>query len=379
MNDENYPRHVFELSDDDIDDDPLASPVALATVATEEFDPMAAAPDASALIGSSAAMARVRAKFERLAAANISVVIQGESGTGKELAARALHRAGPRRDKPFVAINCGAFPESLMDSELFGYSRGAFTGATESRQGLFAQASSGTLFLDEIGDMPASMQARLLRVLQEGEVRPVGAGQVRSVDVRVISATHVDLHKAVEDGRFRQDLFFRLNVVSVSLPPLRDRMSDVPMLVAHLLKKHGAVPTTRLTPAASECLAAHNWPGNVRELENAILHALALATGDVIDVTAFPAHVREIVAQPASPSTTSISANNSSAPATALDLLPLTEAKRQAAAIFEREYLEKLLARTGGNLSEAARHAGLDRTNFRRSLHRAGIDPTRFR
>ena len=378
MNDEHYPRHVFD--EDDIDDDPLASPVALATVATEEFDPMAAAPDASALIGSSAAMARVRAKFERLAAANISVVIQGESGTGKELAARALHRAGTRRDKPFVAINCGAFPESLMDSELFGYSRGAFTGATESRQGLFAQASSGTLFLDEIGDMPASMQARLLRVLQEGEVRPVGAGQVRSVDVRVISATHVDLHKAVEEGRFRQDLFFRLNVVSVSLPPLRERMSDVPMLVAHLLKKHGAAPTTRLTPAASECLAAHNWPGNVRELENAILHALALATGDVIDVTAFPAHVREIVAAPSS--ATSISANDASKysePATALDLLPLTEAKRQAAAIFEREYLEKLLVRTGGNLSEAARHAGLDRTNFRRSLHRAGIDPTRFR
>ncbi|MBL0219547.1 MAG: sigma-54-dependent Fis family transcriptional regulator [Myxococcales bacterium] len=204
------------------------------------------------LVGTSTAMRRLRSALDRLAGQDVSILIQGESGTGKELVARALHYRGMRRAKRFVALNCGAIPESLIDSELFGHTRGAFTGATSDRPGVFVEADGGTLFLDEIGDMPLAVQARLLRVLQESEVRPVGGTLERKIDVRVIAATHVDLASAVDVQKFRQDLFYRLNVVVLQVPPLRDRLDDLPLLAAHFLAKHGGASPPSLSPDALE-------------------------------------------------------------------------------------------------------------------------------
>jgi two-component system response regulator HydG len=302
------------------------------------------------------------------------VLIQGESGTGKELVARALHERGPRRDHRFVALNCGAIPESLIDSELFGHAKGAFTGATTDRAGVFVEADGGTLFLDEIGDMPTAVQARLLRVLQESEVRAVGASGVRKVDVRVIAATHVDLQTAVNEAKFRQDLYYRLNVVSVPVPPLRDRLDDLPLLAAHFLRKHtrsdrNAPPPPALAPETLEAMAAYPWPGNVRELENALLHALALHNnGDTIRPEALPFHtsgrIKGTLPMPVVKEE---------------EELPLTEAKRRAMTKYEHDYLVRVMERAKGSVSEAARLAGLDRTNFRRLLQRHGIDPTTFK
>ena len=332
--------------------------------------------DADMLVGRSAAMARVRAAIERLSRSTVSVLIAGESGTGKELVARALHRAGARRDRPFVALYCGALPEGLIDSELFGHSRGAFTGATQARPGVFVEADGGTLFLDEIGEMPMAVQARLLRALQEGEIRAVGASGSRAVDVRVIAASHVDLQAAVGSGRFRQDLYYRLDVVTLALPPLRDRLDDLPSLVAHFVRKHGGAAPPNLSPAALETMAGYPWPGNVRELENAVLHAIALARGGVLDVDALPPRVREQFAPtPAG----GIGSGPTVGAVTIEDGVTLTEAKRRASHDFERRYLQAVLERARGSVSEAARIAGLDRTNFRRLLQRHGIDPARFK
>ena len=326
------------------------------------------------LVGTSAAMRKLRAALERLAGQDVSILIRGESGTGKELVARALHERGARRKRRFVALNCGAIPESLIDSELFGHAKGAFTGATADRPGVFVEADGGTLFLDEIGDMPSAVQARLLRVLQEGEVRPVGGSGVRSVDVRVIAATHVDLTLAVEHGRFRQDLFYRLNVVVLTVPPLRDRIEDLPMLAAHFLRKHGRAKPMTLSPDALDAMMTYAWPGNVRELENAVMHAMALYQGDVIVPESLP---YAITSRPSDRMSTAI-------PVVAMagdddQLPPLTEAKRRASAVFEKNYLTMAMERAKGSISEAARLAGLDRTNFRRLLQRHGIDATTFK
>jgi two-component system response regulator HydG len=326
------------------------------------------------LVGTSAAMRKLRAALDRLASQDVSILIRGESGTGKELVARALHERGGRRKRRFVALNCGAIPESLIDSELFGHTKGAFTGASADRQGVFVEADGGTLFLDEIGDMPTAVQARLLRVLQEGEVRPVGGSGVRTVDVRVIAATHVDLTAAVEHGRFRQDLFYRLNVVVLNVPPLRDRLEDLPILAAHFLRKHAGVMPMSLSPDALDVMTSYSWPGNVRELENAVMHAIALHQGDVILPESLPA---TIMARGNGRLTATI-------PVTGADgsddqLPPLTEAKRRASAVFEKNYLTLAMERAKGSISEAARLAGLDRTNFRRLLQRHGIDATQFK
>jgi len=326
------------------------------------------------LVGTSPAMRKLRAALERLAGQDVSILIRGESGTGKELVARALHERGGRRKRRFVALNCGAIPESLIDSELFGHAKGAFTGATADRPGVFVEADGGTLFLDEIGDMPNAVQARLLRVLQEGEVRPVGGSGVRSVDVRVIAATHVDLTLAVEQGRFRQDLFYRLNVVVLSVPPLRDRLEDLPMLAAHFLRKHGGAHPMTLSPDALDAMMSYAWPGNVRELENAVMHAVALHQGDVIVPESLP---YAVTSRPGERTSTTM-------PVVAMagddeQLPPLTEAKRRAGAVFEKNYLTMAMERAKGSISEAARLAGLDRTNFRRLLQRHGIDATAFK
>ena len=321
------------------------------------------------LVGASASMRKLRASLDRLGEQDVPILIQGESGTGKELVARALHERGARRRKRFVALNCGAIPESLIDSELFGHVKGSFTGATTDRAGVFVEADGGTLFLDEIGDMPLAVQARLLRVLQESEVRPVGGSNTRKVDVRVIAASHVDLAAAVEQGRCRQDLYYRLNVVVVRVPPLRERLDDLPLLAAHFIRKHGGQRPPSLSPDALEAMAVYAWPGNVRELENAVLHSIALHHGEVIGPESLPA---SIVGR----------ARTGAASAPSLDdgeLEPLTEAKRRASASFEKRYLVKVMEKAKGSVSEAARLAGLDRTNFRRLLQRHGIDAATFK
>ncbi len=324
------------------------------------------------LVGTAASMRKLRSAVARLGSQDVSILIQGESGTGKELVARALHERGMRRSGRFVALNCGAIPETLIDSELFGHIKGAFTGATMDRPGVFVEAERGTLFLDEIGDMPVAVQARLLRVLQESEVRPVGGNGVRKIDVRVIAATHVDLSAAVEQGRFRQDLFYRLNVVVLDVPPLRDRLDDLPMLAAHFLKKHGGKAPPSLSPDALEVMAGYAWPGNVRELENALMHAIALHHDTVIRAESLPAQIA--------------ARSRSSTPGIKVpafegdnEMLPLTEAKRRASAAYERSYLVRVMEKAKGSVSEAARLAGLDRTNFRRLLQRHGLEPTAFK
>jgi len=324
---------------------------------------------AAVLIGESPAMRKLQAAVDKLVNHDVAVLIQGESGTGKELVARALHAAGPR-NRPFLAINCSAIPETLIDSELFGHARGAYTGATTDRAGVFVEADGGALFLDEIGDMPLHVQARLLRVLQEGEVRPVGSAEVRIVDVRVIAATHVDLRAAVDTGRFREDLFYRLNVVTLQVPSLRERRDDIPLLAAHFLRKHCGAGAPTLTPEALDVLVGDPWPGNVRELENALLHAIAFHHGDVIGVESLPQQLRtrDAPGEDAEP-----------AAADPAHLLPLSEAKRQVNATFERGYLMKVLERARGSVSEAARLAGIDRTNLRRLLKRYEIQSETYR
>ena len=337
----------------------------LATVQRPQNNPIE-----TILIGISQPMRKLKAALERLAEQDVSILVQGESGTGKELVARALHERGARHRRRFVALNCGAIPENLIDSELFGHVKGAFTGATTDRAGVFIEADGGTLFLDEIGDMPLGVQARLLRVLQESEVRPVGGSGVKKVDARVIAATNVDLAAAVEQQKFRQDLFYRLNVVALRVPPLRERLDDMPLLAAYFLKKHGGVKPSVLAPETLEVMGDYAWPGNVRELENAVLHMLALHRGEVISPDALP----PALTGRASGSNVGVTITDDDDEA-----IGLTEAKRRASGAFEKRYLTRVMERSKGSVSEAARLAGLDRTNFRRLLQRHGIDPVAFK
>ncbi len=321
------------------------------------------------LIGEAPAMRRLQAAIDRLAAHDVAVLIQGESGTGKELVARALH-AGGAPGRPFLAVNCSAIPDTLIDTELFGHAKGAFTGAVSDRDGMFVEADGGMLFLDEIGDMPLHVQARLLRVLQEGEVRAVGSDVVRQVHVRVIAATHVNLAEAVAAQRFREDLFYRLNVVALRVPPLRERLEDIPLLAAHLLRKHCGSAAPTITPDALDALASDPWPGNVRELENALLHAIAFLHGPAIGIESLPPHIGARAMQ-GSPACVVAQERD--------HVLPLGEAKRRVNAAFERAYLIKLLERARGSVSEAARLAGIDRTNLRRLLKRYQLKSESYR
>jgi len=311
------------------------------------------------LIGQSSQMRAVFKLVETVSHSTATVLIQGESGTGKELVARAIHYRSARKDKPFVAVNCSALTETLLESELFGHMKGAFTGATNNKKGLFEAADGGTIFLDEIGDVPPATQVRLLRVLQEGEVKRVGANEPVKVDVRVIAATHVDLNRAKSEGKFREDLFYRLNVITIELPPLRDRPEDVPMLAHHFLKMYSAKLTkkvTGFTPRAMEALTVNRWTGNVRELENVIERAVVLTSNDVLDVEDLPPGFQE------SPQA------GSPVEVFSLAHLPYAQAKRLAMRAFERRYLTALLEKNNNNVSSAARAAGVDRSNFRRLL-----------
>jgi two-component system, NtrC family, response regulator GlrR len=291
-----------------------------------------------------------------VADSDASVLIYGESGTGKELLARAIHRASPRAEKPFVAVNCGAIPGDLLESELFGHARGAFTGAVQAHKGLFQTADGGTLFLDEIGDMPLPLQVKLLRVLQEGEVRPVGATQSIPVDVRVISATHRDLDAHRVSGQFREDLYYRLNVVSLHLPPLSERREDIPLLATYILRKlaeryRKSVPT--LAPDAMSLLVAAPWPGNVRQLVNLLEQAVALTPTTVIPASLVQNALKE----------------------DASALVPFEEARKS----FERDYLVRLLKITGGNVTQAAQLAKRNRTEFYKLLQRHRLEPAMFK
>jgi two-component system, NtrC family, response regulator HydG len=313
----------------------------------------------SGIVGNSPAMRHVFELVANVAATDATVLITGESGTGKELVARSIHEHSPRALSPFVAINCGALTESLLESELFGHERGAFTGADSKRRGLFEEANGGTLFLDEVGELTPSTQVRLLRVLQERCIRPVGSNHARPIDVRVLAATNRDFDVEVRERRFREDLFYRLNVVSIELPPLRAREDDVLLLAHHLLGKHGSrlgKPGMRFASEALAALAAYDFPGNIRELENAIERAAIMTGDDVVGVQALPAQFR-----PSSPSSVS---RLRAAPE-----LSFNEARLR----FERSYLDQVLEQSSGNLSQAARRSGMDRSNFRRLLERHGV------
>ncbi|MFN3594233.1 MAG: sigma-54-dependent transcriptional regulator [Thiobacillaceae bacterium] len=311
------------------------------------------------LIGESAPMQRIRAKIEKLARSQAPVFISGESGTGKEVAARLIHALGPRANKPFVAVNCGAIPESLMESEFFGYKKGAFTGADADRAGFFQAASGGTLFLDEVAELPVPMQVKLLRALQERRVRRVGGVEEEAVDVRLISASHQDLGRAVEAGRFRHDLYYRLNVIELKMPALRERQEDIPLLVEHIAGRLAAAgqPAPQLTPAAMAALKRYAFPGNVRELENILERAFALSEDGPIDVADLNL----------TPTTTEV--RPSDGQSGVLDL-PLQDYLDRV----EREAILAALARTGGNKTAAARLLGVTFRSLRYRLERLGLD-----
>ena len=310
----------------------------------------------AALVTRSAAMEQVLQDARMVARNDASVLITGESGTGKELLARAVCAASPRSGAEFVAINCGAIPENLLESELFGHVKGAFTGAVRDHTGLFQLANGGTLFLDEIGDMPISLQVKLLRVLQEHQVRPVGSSRTLGIDVRLICATHRNLEDTIKQGEFREDLYYRINVVTLALPPLRERREDIPLLVAHFLAVFGERykrNVRAIAPDGMQLLVQANWPGNVRQLQNAVEKCLALGADEVIT----EAQVKRALN------------------ATADELATFDDARRD----FERDYLTRLLKVTAGNVTQAAKLAKRNRSDFYSLLNRHEIDPATFK
>jgi two-component system response regulator GlrR len=308
------------------------------------------------LITRSPSMEDLLSQARRVAASDASVCIFGASGTGKELLARAIHRVSPRAEAPFVAVNCGAIPEGLLESELFGHKKGSFTGAVADRRGLFQAAQGGTLFLDEIGDMPLPLQVKLLRTLEERRVRPVGAHQDFEVDVRVIAATHRKLEERIASGEFREDLYYRLNVVKLHIPTLAERREDIPLLANEFLSRLGKRyrrGQLSLSPEAMELLVSAAWPGNVRQLLNVIEQSVALSATELIPDS--------LVKQ-------ALNAKES-------ELTPLDEARKA----FERDYLVRILKITGGNVTKAARLAGRNRTEFYRLLERHALEPGLFK
>ncbi len=318
------------------------------------------------LVGASPAMRKVFELLNRVAESSLPIVIQGESGTGKELVAKAIHYSGPRKDSAFVATNCAAVPETLLDSELFGYVAGAFTGAVRDRKGLFEQADQGTLFLDEIEEMSPGMQGKLLRVLQEGEVRRVGAKVTRRVDVRVLAATNRDIRGMVERGEFRRDLYYRLNVIPIVIPPLRERREDIPHLIGDILSRlDGGIgtsgPPLEVDKEALGCLLKYNWPGNVRELENELKRLVALGVRK-IKMSDLAARILSPSPAPGSPQKSELSSSQ----AGELPTLNLRQVERLA--------IERALSDAGGNKTQAAKILGLSRRGLLKKLERYKIE-----
>ena len=307
------------------------------------------------IVTQNAVMEDLLAQAKLVAANDASVMLAGDSGSGKEILARAIHRASPRHNGPFIAVNCGAIPDNLLESELFGYVRGAFTGANKDHKGLVREAEGGTLFLDEIGDMPLSLQVKLLRVLEEREVRPVGSASSHAVDIRVVSATHRNLETEMTEGRFRSDLFYRLNVVTLALPSLAERRDDIPLLAGHFLKSVATryrKEVNAFAPDAMDLLVRASWPGNVRQLLNVVEQAVALSTAPIIPASLVQKAIRELE-----------------------DIVPFDEARRR----FEADYLTQLLKLTGGNVAQAAKMAQRNRTDFYKLLQRHALGPALFK
>jgi two-component system response regulator GlrR len=346
-------RGVFGFLTKPVDHDELRTLLNKALSQSQAAQPGDWAKD---IITRSPDMLNVLDQAYRIAQREVSVLISGASGTGKELLANAIHRASKRNDKPFIAINCGALPENLLESELFGHAKGAFTGAVTAHQGLFREADGGTLFLDEIGDMPMTLQVKLLRALQERQIRPVGSSKHVDIDVRIISATHKDLHKEMEAGTFREDLYYRLNVVNLKLPSLKARSEDIPLLSRTLLQqsaqRHG-VNVSQFSDDAMQQLVKSSWPGNVRQLVNVVEQCVALTQTPVI-----PLHLVE----------QALSATKQSWPT-------LTEARDA----FENQYLQKLLKMTDGNVTRAAELAGRNRTDMHKLMKKHELDAADFR
>jgi len=327
--------------------------------------------DFDGVIGESPAFREVLRTVSVAARSEIPVLIEGESGTGKDLMARAIHRASPRRGAPFVGVNCAALPGALLESELFGHTRGAFTGAVSERRGLFASADKGTLFLDEIGEMPLELQAKLLRVLQSGEYRPVGSDRLLKADVRIVAATQRCLAQEAAAGRFRKDLFFRLNGILVRLPPLRERKEDIPLLVDRFVRKHRPPESAlRIGNDALACLIAYDFPGNVRELETTIHRAVLFSSGDSIGIGSLPENIARagggVLKLPFR------------IPKTGTELLRAkTAAGKEAVAEVERAFVERALKQADGSPSEAARQVGMNRSQFARMMSKYGFSASK--
>lgn len=322
------------------------------------------------LVGKSPAMRNVHGLVARAAELDITVLITGETGTGKELVARAIHHHGSRAGGAFVAVNCGALPADLMESELFGHSRGAFTGAVEAKAGLFEQAVRGTLFLDEIGELPLGLQVKLNRALQLKEIRRVGETVDRKVDVRVVSATHRDLRAEAKAGRFREDLFYRLNVFPIELPALRERREDIPLLATHFLERFSqqyGQPVEGFEPGALDALSRYPWPGNVRELENALERAVAMGSGTRLTLQALPTEIARASAATGSPVTEMLAK------------ISYRQAVEEGRDRVSHDYLVALLHEFRGNVTHAAERAGMERESLHRLLKRYGLRSDDFK
>jgi DNA-binding NtrC family response regulator len=308
----------------------------------------------SAIIGKSDAMVKIFAIMEKVIPSKTNILITGESGTGKGLVAQAIHESGPRKDKPFISINCGAIPENLLESELFGHKKGSFTSANEDKKGLITMAHGGTLFLDEIGEMPLALQVKLLHVIQTRELTPVGDTRVINVDVRVIAATNADLAQRVKEGRFREDLYYRLNVIEIDMPPLRERRDDIPVLIKHymaIFAKEAGKNIKEIDYEAMQAMLAYDWPGNIRELGNTIERAVVLADGDTITIHDLPDKFRTLD----------------------LEGVP-TSSLRQALDTYEREYIKRSLTEHKGNKETTAEALGVDLATLYRKLKKLKVD-----
>jgi len=313
------------------------------------------------LIGRSPAMTQIVELVKKAARSEANILVVGESGTGKELIARAIHANSPRAAQAFVPVDCASLPEQLLESELFGHEKGAFTGAVKTKPGLMEVAHRGTLFLDEIAELPMALQVKLLRALQERQFRRVGGTALTSVDVRVVSATNRDLRAAIAQSQFREELFYRIDVVEIPLPPLRDREGDIRLLAHAFLKKYGGARITGLEPEAMEALEGYRWPGNVRELQNVIERACALADGTSLKRRDLPEYLLR-APEAAVPAGTALTTD-----------LPLKDAKEQWMGVLEVSYLRDLLARHDGNVSAAAKAAGIDRKTFHRLINKYSL------
>jgi transcriptional regulator with GAF, ATPase, and Fis domain len=328
--------------------------------------------DFNAIVGRHPKMIEVLRLVARVADDDATVLVHGESGTGKELIARAIHSNSRRRTKPFIPVNCGALPEALLESELFGHVRGAFTGAFRDHRGWFERAEGGTLLLDEVGELPPSLQVKLLRVLENHEYSPVGSAQIRRATARIVAATNRDLETLVREGRMRQDFLYRLNVVEVRLPSLRERRSDLPLLIRRLIDQHaGRREPKQLAPDAERLLLAYDYPGNVRELQNLLHRAVLLSEGDTIEVRHLPETLRRL--QPSADLEHGMDGEELP------DLEGFREAKQRVVERFERAYLSGCLRTARGNISQAARMARMDYKNFYTKMQQHGIDPMRYR